>query len=176
MAKLIFKNRFLVVTLLCLVFALSYRNAFARDWRESSQRRHEVVMRGHERYPYRDGRFYRPSWFGFEFVFGTPHVGGIVKVLPSGHRTIVVAGARYYNYNSVYYRDCPTGYVVVPQPVVIAQPEPLYGQTIIINVPNSNGSYTQVTLVRRDNGYIGPQGEFYPGNPTVEQLKVLYGK
>jgi len=50
------------------------------------------------------------------------------------------------------------------------------GEQITINVPNSNGSYTPVTLVKYGNGYIGPQGEYYPGNPTVEQLKALYGK
>ena len=26
------------------------------------------------------------------------------------------------------------------------------------------------------NGFIGPQGEFYPDFPRVEQLKVMYGK
>jgi len=50
------------------------------------------------------------------------------------------------------------------------------GDQITINVPNSNGSYTPVTLVKYGSGYIGPQGEYYPGNPTVEQLKALYGK
>ena len=26
------------------------------------------------------------------------------------------------------------------------------------------------------DGFVGPQGEYYPGHPTVEQLKILYGK
>jgi hypothetical protein len=50
------------------------------------------------------------------------------------------------------------------------------GQTITVNVPNSNGSFTPVKLVKYQGGYIGPQGEYYPGNPTVDQLRVLYGK
>ena len=33
-----------------------------------------------------------------------------------------------------------------------------------------------VTLKRSGNGFVGPQGEYYADNPTVEQLKVLYGK
>ncbi len=35
---------------------------------------------------------------------------------------------------------------------------------------------TAVTLKRAGTGYVGPQGEYYSDNPTVEQLKVLYGK
>lgn len=48
--------------------------------------------------------------------------------------------------------------------------------TVTIYVPNSNGSYTPITLVKHGNGYLGPQGEYYAGNPTVAQLKVLYGR
>ena len=47
---------------------------------------------------------------------------------------------------------------------------------IIINIPNASGGFTAVKLIRHKNGYIGPQGEFYAGHPTVEELKVLYGK
>jgi hypothetical protein len=47
---------------------------------------------------------------------------------------------------------------------------------VTVNVPNTNGSFTPVTLIKQKDGYIGPQGEYYPGNPTVDQLKVLYGK
>ncbi len=47
---------------------------------------------------------------------------------------------------------------------------------LAVNVPNSNGSYTVVNLIQRGNGYIGPQGEYYESYPTVDQLKVLYGK
>jgi len=45
-----------------------------------------------------------------------------------------------------------------------------------IYVPNSDGTYTLVTLKQTDKGYIGPQGELYPEHPTVEKLKVLYAK
>ena len=45
-----------------------------------------------------------------------------------------------------------------------------------INIPNSKGSYTPVILKRAGNGFTGPQGEFYPEFPRVEQLKVMYGK
>jgi hypothetical protein len=109
-----------------------------------------------------------------------------VTTIPLGHRTVIVGGATYYYYDNVYYQGYPSGYVVVPAPVAVAPavvapavvtPAVLpSAETLTINVPNYNGSYTPVTLVRRGNGYVGPQGEYYPGNPTVEQLKVLYGK
>ncbi len=43
-----------------------------------------------------------------------------------------------------------------------------------ITILNPNGSYTQVTLTKYGEGYIGPQGEYYQGNPSIEQLKFLY--
>ncbi len=46
---------------------------------------------------------------------------------------------------------------------------------VIINIPTSNGGFTPVRLTKHGTGYIGPQGEYYEGNPTVRQLEVLYG-
>ena len=63
----------------------------------------------------------------------------------------------------------------VAGPVVATPTRGIIGDAVTINIPNSNGSYTSVVLVRQDGGYIGPQGEFYPGRPTVEQLRALYG-
>lgn len=176
MARLILRNRILVAAGLCLALAFSYTDAFARDRVViSGSHRHEVSRGGHDRDHYRYGRTYAPSWFWFNFVFGNSHAGAVVSFIPSGHRTFSVGGSRYYYYNHTYYRDCPGGYMVVPAPAVVTQ-QPSYGQTITINVPNSNGTYTAVTLVRRNNGYIGPQGEFYSGNPTIDQLIALYAK
>ncbi len=47
--------------------------------------------------------------------------------------------------------------------------------TTVINVKNSNGSYTPVTLRRVGNQYAGPRGEYYPSMPTEDQLKIAYG-
>jgi hypothetical protein len=155
-------------------------DAFAREWKRSLPARSEPVRVDHQRYHYQGGRFYRPGFFGFGFFLVRPPIGVIVRVLPAGHRTIVVAGAPYYYYEDIYYRDCPSGYIVVPTPVVspnvVMPPQNLSSETVTINVPNSNGSFTPVTLVKHGNGYIGPQGEYYPGHPTLEQLRVLYGK
>ncbi len=64
---------------------------------------------------------------------------------------------------------------IVREPVVV-QPQPYYAGSIIINVPNIYGGYTAVRLVKHSYGYLGPQGEYYPGYPTVYQLAALYGR
>lgn len=69
----------------------------------------------------------------------------------------------------------PAAAPVAPAPAEIMTETPP-GQLITVNVPNSNGSFTPVKLVKYKDGYVGPQGEYYPGNPTVDQLRVLYGK
>ncbi len=47
--------------------------------------------------------------------------------------------------------------------------------TVVINVSNSNGSITPVTLRREGNEYIGPKEEHYLQLPTAEQLRSVYG-
>jgi hypothetical protein len=47
---------------------------------------------------------------------------------------------------------------------------------ITVNIPNDHGGYTPVVIKRSGQGFIGPQGEFYPEFPKVTQLKVMYGK
>ena len=177
MNKEIYTKKLWSVMMFCLIFMLVYSNVFAWGQDRSYGHGREVVKVGHERYNYHDGRFFRPGWFGFEFAIALPPAGVVVSTLPFGYRTIAVNGMSYYYYQGVYYKHCPLGYIVVPEPVItVAQPQSLPGEKITINVANSNGSYTPVTLVKRNNGYVGPQGEYYPGNPTIDQLKALYGK
>ncbi|MDD5730219.1 MAG: hypothetical protein PHN57_03720 [Candidatus Omnitrophica bacterium] len=178
MIKKTLTNKLLLVTGLCLTLVFSYSNAFA--W-------------GHEggRYHYHGGRWYGRGWFGIEFAIPSLRIGAVVDSLPFGYTTIVVGGIPYYCYDRVYYRPYPAGYIVVPEPAVVpvvpaapvvvappamVQPQAPSQATVTINVPNSSGGYTPVTLIKRGEGYIGPQGEYYAGNPTVEQLRVLYGK
>ena len=75
----------------------------------------------------------------------------------------------------------PPQQVVVeqPAPVVVTQAPPTAtysGDTVTVNVPNSNGSYTAVVLRRSGNGYVGPQGEYYDQVPSTAQLQAMYGK
>ena len=46
---------------------------------------------------------------------------------------------------------------------------------VTVNVTNSNGSVTPVTLTRQGSEYIGPKGEHYSTLPAPEQLKPIYG-
>lgn len=47
--------------------------------------------------------------------------------------------------------------------------------TTIINVHNSNGSFTPVPIRKVGNQYVGPRGEYYNALPTENQLKAPYG-
>lgn len=89
----------------------------------------------------------------------------------------------------VVYQSAPqTIYIQQQQPnIVYTQPQP---QTIVIQQPeapaqptqqsysvrwqNTNGSTTVVPLRQSGNGWLGPQGEYYPAYPTVEQLSPRY--
>ena len=67
--------------------------------------------------------------------------------------------------------------VVMPQSApVTMQPQPQVQEESTINIPNSRGGYTSVTLRKAGTGYVGPQGEYYYEHPTVDQLRTLYGK
>ena len=116
--------------------------------------------------------------------------------------TIVVEDVPYYYYGGGYYttRDGEEFVAATPPqakstiaqapntPVATApasakdsakveeKPAQQPSDTVTINVPNASGDFTPVKLVKSDKGYMGPQGEYYPGNPTVAELKALYGK
>ena len=47
--------------------------------------------------------------------------------------------------------------------------------TVTVNITNSNGSVSQVRLVRQGVGYVGPRGEYYDKLPTEDQLRPIYG-
>jgi uncharacterized protein YcfJ len=47
--------------------------------------------------------------------------------------------------------------------------------TVVVNITNSNGSITPVTLRRSGNVWVGPRGEQYMSMPTQEQLRPIYG-
>src|ERR1039457_756371 len=47
--------------------------------------------------------------------------------------------------------------------------------SITVNVPNDQGGYTSLVITKSGDGFIGPQGEFYPHFPAVSQLQVVYG-
>ena len=122
-------------------------------------------------YYYIEGVFYRKGLSGYVMV--TPPQGAVVRRLPEGYQMILFGNDIYYYYTAIYYQACKGGYVVVPTPVfsspqivIIERSAPTTvkatmpaGRTVVINIPNSKGSFTPVVLRKADNGYIGPQGE-----------------
>ena len=127
-------------------------------------------------YYYCDGVYYTHTPSGYVVV--SAPVGATVTGLPDGYRTLVYDHATYYIYDRAYYVKDPGGYVVVTPPpsavtlnsAAVEAPE----KTVVVNVPNPNGSYIPVTLQKYSDGYIGPRGEYYADYPTIEQLKAMY--
>lgn len=78
----------------------------------------------------------------------------------------------------VVYQTPPVVYVqqpqVIQQPVVV-QVEPPQPAMVTINIQNSNGSFTPVTLHAAGSQWVGPRGEYYDSMPTVGQLRPVYG-
>ncbi len=75
-------------------------------------------------------------------------------------------GRRVYRHPDVIV--LPRGYAPVV-PAVLKGP-------VVVKLYNTDGSSTNVVLERFGKGFIGPQGEYYPELPKMEQLKVMYGK
>ena len=134
-------------------------------------------------YYYVNGIFYQKRDRGY-VVVAAPR-GAVVSKIPHGHKVIVDNGKRYYPFKGVYWRRTPAGYIVVSNPTTIALGTPqtssrkmskYRGKSFVINIPNFDGSYTTVALTSSGRGFTGPQGEYYPEFPRVDQLKAMYGK
>lgn len=156
-----------------------------------------IILGGLEYY-YAEGLFYRAM--ADHYVVVPAPVGAVVTSMPPGCQPVIVEGTPYYLINGNTYVYTGVGYQVVPPPrvLVIQQPPPevvvpvvtsvqapaapaptpppANDSTYTVNIPNSKGGYTAVTLTRSGNGFLGPQGEFYTEFPRIEQLKVMYGK
>jgi len=149
----------------------------------------KMIIYGGQEYYFDDGYFYRKRTGGFAIV--DPPAGAVVRYLPRGYRIVIIGGRSYFYYNDTYYLRSRQGYLVVDDPVYrIAEPPvevfkaaavPAADTAAVtgiysVNIPNAGGTYTEVTLKKTDDGFIGPQGEFYRKFPSVQQLKEMYGK
>ena len=144
-----------------------------------------TVWAGGVRYYYYDGLYYSYVGHG-DYVLVSPPAGAFVRTIPSDFQPVIINGVTYYANNGVYYLYTPHGYQVAAQPpVTVVQPAPVMAappllnarDVFSLNIPNNNGvGYTTVLIKKSGNGYVGPQGEFYPEFPKVVQLKVMYGK
>ncbi|MCK9613978.1 MAG: hypothetical protein M0R48_00545 [Candidatus Omnitrophica bacterium] len=200
MEKQIFKNKFWLIIILCFMFMLPSANVFSQHRGRGGQGR--GGWHGGQQGNWRNWGYHHPRgyhWYGGSWWFGDALIqslviGATLSTLPPSYRIVYVGRTPYYYDGAYYYKPYRSGYVVVADPtvapVVVASPvvvqaappttniEPQVQSSgvITINVPNSKGGYTPVQLTKYSNGYLGPQGEFYSGSPTVEQLKALYGQ
>jgi len=174
-----------IKTFLCLsllIMSVSFTGAFA--WRGEGGGGHG------------GGGFHGGGYHGGHYGGGYHGYGGWYG--PS-----VVVGDPYYYYGAPY-PVYPESYVVEVSPSVPPEPATVQqaqqnvahqpkqapdatlnsspdiskesvGDTVTVYIPNANGRFTAVNLIKTKNGYSGPQGEFYPNHPTVAQLRALYG-
>lgn len=129
--------------------------------------RHTTVIVGSEPYYYYDGTYFRPTPGGY-VVVPAPVARPPVYVVPPPAPVVVATPA-------------PVA-VAAPAPVVVAAPAPVVEQAaqdplvVTVNIPTLRGTYAPVTLRRSGSGFVGPQGEYYPEFPKVEQLRLMYGQ
>jgi hypothetical protein len=122
-----------------------------------------------------DHRFRRPILF---FNYGNfipvrydaraPALSAYVDSLPVGYLLVILNGITYAVYQDVFYQQTSSGYVVVDPTELISD------ESFSIGIPNSRGGYTTIHIEVVDNGFIGPQGEFYSQFPSIRQLQILY--
>jgi len=140
----------LVIISLSIVFLLQSSVAFAGGYRRPRGGQHYY----HQRYGPRAGYCLAPIFGGFTALYYL----SLAQQRAKAPTYVVVPAAS-------------TTTFVVPSPGAVE-----LSNEAIIYIPNTDGSYTQVKLSKSGNGYIGPQREYYPEHPTVNQLKALYGK
>ncbi|MEI8140494.1 MAG: hypothetical protein WCI03_11590 [bacterium] len=164
-----------------------------RDYRDSHGRGYD---RGHSYHGYSDGGrhygYYRNSHG--ELIFGLIGLGVLAAVVSSADRPVYVQQPVVYRENpqviyvqqsampvvveqpQVVYMQQPAQVVQQPiaiqQPAQVESPQPL---TTTVNIQNSNGSFTPVTLRQVGAKWVGPKGEYYDAIPTVGQLRPVYG-
>ena len=165
-------SKFKAALALVLVLPLFCSSVFAY---ESHRNNHWGDSRI-DRHYYREGRWYHRGPSGIEIAVAALALGAYVETLPPRYTTVVVQGTPYYYDGTTYYsRYANGGYVVVQAPMQVV-PQRQMQETLTINIPNSRNGFTSVTLRRSGNGFIGPQGEYYPGSPSVRELRALYGR
>lgn len=134
------------------------------------------------------------------YVEPRPYFPGRIYSLPRAAKFVWVDGERYYFYQGLYYQPSYYGdyYDVVPDPYLRPQvnnttinhiyqggeAQPAQdtqiastgGSDFDVNFRNNKGEMVTVKIRKTENGYLGPQGEFYPEFPKVAQLKEMYAK
>jgi len=130
-------------------------------------------------YYYSGGIFYARQADNFANV--PAPMGALVTTLPSEYVEITLKGVKYATAGGVYYTKVLGGYEVVEPPdgledVIIAKaPKTVNGdEAIIVSIRDDAGDYIEIPLTRFGKGFHGPQGEYYPAFPPIEQLREMY--
>ncbi len=106
--------------------------------------------------------------------------GKVVRVLPAGHKTIVVGASKYHYHNGVYYRRGPSGYVVAPAPVgaTLANLPPGFAKVLVAGSPYiySHGAFYRHGPGRRTYVVVAaPVGAIVPALPASHQVVYVRG-
>ena len=165
-----------------------------------------TVWVGGSQYFYYDGLYYAYVGHGDYVLVQPPLGAYVAAIPPDFQPVSINGRIYYTDGGVYYLLTEHHGYKVVEPPIVYAQPAqvvvaqpapPVTTVTVVqppttvveapvapvvaqdafpINVPNNAGGFTTVLIKKSGNGYVGPQGEFYPEFPKVAQLKVMYAK
>jgi hypothetical protein len=167
----------LVVLVLISSVLLSFGSVYARPDHQGRSNYQARGNRGNQHpggyhhprgYHYYGGRY----WLGEAIIVGLA-AGMIISTFDRQPDVVVVSGTQYYYDGTYYYRQGPNGYVVVNPPIVVA-PAPIENTSITFHLLNSNGIITDVMLVKKGSGWVGPRGEYYTDMPSIDQLRSLY--
>jgi hypothetical protein len=91
-----------------------------------------------------------------------------------GYTAIVIkqSGDGYVGPQGEYYSSFPS---VTQLQNVYGLTNPVAVESYTVNVPNVQGGYTAIVIKQSGDGYVDPQGEYYPQFPSVSQLQNVYG-
>ena len=106
---------------------------------------------------------------GGDLVFGLIGLGIAAAVISTMSQSEAVVVQQ-----PVYVQPQPRVVYTQPRQVIYVQ-QPIQPVSMVINVQNSNGSMTPVTMRQVGNQWVGPRGEYYDNLPTVGALRGVYG-
>jgi hypothetical protein len=127
---------------------------------------------GADRYYYYNGVYFRPYADGYVIV-SPPSETATTAAPAASAQTGSQAQAPATAGSGTEAKSLPSA--PVTSPAATGQQKSASADTVTVGVPNSKGGFSSVKLIKHKEGYLGPQGEFYAGHPTVDQLRALYG-
>ena len=155
-SKIPFRSITAIVAGLLCIFFFTAGNALAQPRHDGRDNRGHYDK--YDRYDKRDGH------------------GKTVYNLPHGYRTVVVKGHRHYYHNGVYYRQGPSGYVVVQAPIGAVIPALPIGFQAVIRAGSTYFTFGGVYYRRVPTGYVvveaPPAQVVYGGGPVVAPYPV----